>query len=286
MLLILLVRGHRRLVADGRGGEVACYDDGCFWLTLGGMTAVILMGCLPTARRTHRHAAGGRWACSRCVELGWYGFSLFQVAPAEQFLGDDPIGTDACSSRSRMRMDQDEFASRHATHSTAIFPAAVLGIEKTNINDVFQLDHAARLYELLYPVASFQRRRRMTRCRRPSRTYSRQVRQAVFDRLSVGYLVSNRFEADPGGPCCARSVRNNRPGSFSAIRRHCRVPTSFPTAIDQRRASTLTLPPVSRSRPAQTVFMNVDPLRHAVRTIPASRSPPRTGLPSIRTTPS
>ena len=34
--------------------------------------------------------------------------------------------------------------------------------------------------------------------------HRRQIRQAVFDRFSVGYLVSDRYESDPGWPVAAQ----------------------------------------------------------------------------------
>ena len=50
-------------------------------------------------------------------------------------------------------------------------PASVHGIEKTNVDDAFQLDRASALYETLYPVASRVRpmaERLMSRGRRRS----------------------------------------------------------------------------------------------------------------------
>ena len=107
------------------------------------------------------------------------------------------------SASTAIRIGPAAFASRPATRSYSDLQAAVLDIEKTNINDVFQLDHAARLYQLLYPVASFQRRRSDDPMQDAVDEYRRQVRQAVFDRLSVGYLVSDQFESDPGWPQAA-----------------------------------------------------------------------------------
>ena len=113
-------------------------------------------------------------------------------------------------------------------------PAACRGIEKTNINDVFQLDHAARLYETLYPVASRPRRRRDQPMDDAVDDYHRQVRQAVFDRMSVSFLVSDRVESDPGWPVAARGYWQ---GSPFVIERN---PTALPRAY---------VVPVGRGRP-------------------------------------
>ena len=160
------------------------------------------------------------------LELGWHGFSLLQVAAPEQFLGNDPIGSEL------VRLEQGAHQSgRFRIKARDAFygdlSAAVLGIEKTNITDVFQLGHAARLYETLYPVASFQRRRREDLMQAPVDDFNKEVRQAIFDRLSVRYLVSNRFEADPGWPIACAERAENRPGSSNEIRPHCRVLMPF-----------------------------------------------------------
>ncbi len=257
MLLILLVRGHD---SPSRAAEaVKCVlRDSCFWLSLGTMTAIILIASLPTARRLRRHAAGGLGLLALC-ELGWYGFSLIQVAPPERFLGNDSIGT------ALIRLDHEANGSgRIRIKARDSFygdlPAAVLGIEKTNITDVYQLDHAARLYQLLYPVASFERRRLENPMQEVVDDYRRQVRQAVFDRLSVGYLVSNRFESNPGWPRVAQGVSGNSPWviqrNLSALPRAYVVPTA---TISTEKPS-LALARFRETDPRQTVFMSSNPL--------------------------
>ena len=196
----LLVRGTDGSSRTGAATAFECSRNGCFWLTLAGMTAVSFTWEASLGRQGSVVGPGGLLGLLAICELGWYGFSLLQVAPAERFLGDDPIGP------ALIRLDRDSHRSgririkaRDSFYSD--LQAAVLGIEKTNINDVFQLDHAARLYQtpLSCRVVSAPATGR-ARCKRSSIDYRRQIRQAVFDRMSVGYLVSDRFESDPGWP--------------------------------------------------------------------------------------
>ena len=83
-------------------------------------------------------------------ELGWHGHSLLQVAPAEQFVGVDPV------SEALQRLEADSQSGgplriKARDNFYGDLPAVCHGIEKTNVNDVFQIDHAARLYESSIP---------------------------------------------------------------------------------------------------------------------------------------
>ena len=123
-------------------------------------------------------------------------------------------------------------------------PAICSGIEKTNINDIFQLDQAARLYETLYPVASRPRRRRDQPMNDAVDDFRRQVRQAVFDRMSVSFLVSDRVESDPGWPVAAEGDWH---GSHFVIQRN---PTALPAVLSSPRPrSSLMTRPSANSAP-------------------------------------
>lgn len=256
LVVILLVFGRDGSSRTGAAvTRVVC--DGCFWLTLGVMTAVILRERIARGPQVRRRAATGMGLLA-LGELGWYGFTLLQVAPAGRFLGDDPVGS------ALIRLDPDShrigrirIKARDAFYGD--LPAAVLGIEKTNITDVFQLGHAARLYEVLYPVASFQRRWRDDPMQSAVDDFRRQVRQAVFDRLSVRYLVSDRFEADPGWPVVARGSAGVR--SWVIQRNPSALPRAYvvPSATVRGERARLTLPRFREVDPRETVFMNVDP---------------------------
>jgi hypothetical protein len=254
MFLFLFVCG-----TDGSSRTVAAIirvlTSGCFWLVLAAMTASIHLGSLFQSPEIRRRAAGLLGLLAVC-ELGWYGYSLLLVAPSDRFLGDDPIGT------ALIRLDRDS----HGPHRLRIkardsfysdLRAAVLGIEKTNINDVFQLEHAARLYQVLYPIASFQRRTSNDAMQEAVDEYRRQIRQAVFDRISVGYLVSNQFESDPAWPQESSSY------SHWAIQRNpTALPRAYvvPTATVTNESPSVTLARFREVDPRETVFMTLDPL--------------------------
>ncbi len=134
------------------------------------------------------------------------------------------------------------------------------GIEKTNVNDLFQLQHAAVLYETLYPVA--------TRTQEPIELpmslavedYRRQVRQGVFDRMGVSALVSDRIESDPSWPVLSRGHAG---GGDYVIQQN---PTALPRAYVVPRAEVVANEPaqiLSRfrtSNPRSGVLMTHDPL--------------------------
>ncbi len=96
------------------------------------------------------------------------------------------------------------------------------------MNDVFQIDHAAWLYETLYPVAAHRRRTRDDCMNDAVEDFKREVRQSVFDRMSVSHVVSDRFESDPGWPVkCAGETGTAASSSFKRTPGDCRVRTSF-----------------------------------------------------------
>ena len=115
--------------------------------------------------------------------------------------------------------------------------------------------------------------------------YRRQVRQAVFDRLSVGYLVSNRFEPDPGWPLVAQGICGESPWVIQ--RNPSALPRAYvvPTATISAEKHQLALARFRETDPRETVFMSIDPLSDVTHES-ASRSSPRTGPPSIPITPS
>ena len=218
VILILLVIGlyllgpARRPIGPARTIEAArrVLGDNCFWFSLVGLAGLLALGCSPIGTRSPR-LAGALIGLLALCELGWHGHSLLQVAPAEQFVSTDPVSlalrrleTDSAD-HARVRIKaRDTFYSDLA--------AVCIGIEKTNVNDVFQIDHAAQLYEELYPVAAYRRPERFDPMIEAVEDFNRQVRQLVFDRMSVTHIVSDRFEADPGWPIAARG--SSKAGEF------------------------------------------------------------------------
>ena len=160
-----------------------------------------MFGSLPLSARTPR-VAGALIGLLALCELGWHGNSLLRVTPAEQFLGADPVSL----AIERLELDFARGGPARIKARDQFYgdlPAVLHGIEKTNVNDVFQIDHAAQLYELLYPVASRRRRKGDHLMNEAVEDFNREVRQAIFDRMSVSHVVSDRFEPDRAG----RSLR-------------------------------------------------------------------------------
>ena len=129
------------------------------------------------------------------------------------------------------------------------------GFEKINVNDSFQIQHAADLYETLYPllyaglppdpddpmaeaVAQFRR----------------EVRQGVLDRLGVAFLVSDHVEPEPRLAARRLGDLGRAPTSRStATRPRCRGPTSSPAPASwptTPRRSSRGSGPTTRARPS------------------------------------
>jgi hypothetical protein len=172
--------------------------DPPFWITIATLGVAVAVGCMGKARK------GKFWKADligllALGELAWHGFALIQVAPAELFFHPDPVSESLILSNPCWRVG-DPLRIRSRDSFFLDLQAVRYAIDKTNVNDVFQLHNAASLYETLYPVA--------TRAQEPIETpmsaaveeYRRQVRQGVFDRMSVCALVSDRIEADPAWP--------------------------------------------------------------------------------------
>jgi hypothetical protein len=239
--------------------------DGCFWLALSGMASLVVVGCLPPHYRNQRVAAS-LLGLLALFELSWSGSSLLRVAPAARLLDASSIGAalevgNHCGSARGSPSVEAPLRIKARDAFFGDLPALCLGFEKTNINDVFQLDHSAALYESLYAVASRPRPYRLLMpANQPFEEYERRVRQAVFDRLSVSYLISDRVEPEPPWPVMAEGISN---GSKFVIQRN---PSALPRAYVVPRATVvpegelLALSYLRETDPRESVVMNDDPL--------------------------
>jgi hypothetical protein len=242
------VAAARRVLADSR-----------FQLTVAGVSMILLLGCIPSLSRGPRLARGLIGLLALC-ELGWHGSSLLQVAPATQFLDADPV-SDALHRLEAGLDDAGPVRIKARDNYYGDLLAVCHGFEKTNVNDVFQIDHAAQLYETLYPVASHRRRARVDQMNGPIEDFRRQVRQAVLDRMSVSHVVSDRIESDPAWAVAATGVWDgteffiqSNPGRLP---RAYVVPSVKIVAADERFDPGL----FCRHDPHVSVLMDRDPLR-------------------------
>jgi hypothetical protein len=261
VIALYLIASARNAQGLSRAVEAArrVVDDDCFRLTLLGLAALLALGCAARLPRTRR-LAGGLIGLLALCELGWHGSSLLQVAPAEQFVGDDPV------SAALARLGPDSVSARHGRIKArdnfySDLSAVCHGVEKANVNDSFQIDHAARLYELLYPVASRRRLKREDLMNEAVEDFCRQVRQSVFDRMGVAHLVSDRVEAGPGWPVAARGNWNGR--EFVIQANPGRLPIAYvvPVAIVAPWDEPFDPGQFVRIDPRRAVMMEFDPLR-------------------------
>ncbi len=230
--------------------------SGLFWFALGGTGVALVLGRSGAPRR--RAVAVGLVGGLALVELGMHGHSLVRVAPAERFLGCDPISTvlrtvaPAESGPVRIRARDTLYPDIHAFAN---------GIEKINVNDGFQLQHSADLYQTLYPL--------LYRLTPPDpdepmsavvAQFRHEVRRAVLDRLNVAFLVSDHIEPEPSWPLVATGVWN---GNNFAIQRN---PSALPRAYVVPRArrggddAKAVLAEFRRIDPREAVVMARDPL--------------------------
>jgi hypothetical protein len=240
--------------------------DARFWTAIGGLSTLLAAGCRPIGVRRRRVIAGlvGVVALG---ELGWYGSSLIRVAPAEQFVGQDPVsaalarlGTENQTSRRCSPVAGPAVRIKARDSFYGDLPASLHDIEKANVGDAFQLDRPAALYETLYPVASHVRPMAERMMSRQAKDAWRRIRQAVFDRMSVAFLVSDRVERDPPWPVAAEGAWL---GSRFVVQRNA---TAMPCAYIVPRATVLpdhpdvVLSSFAGLDPRDSVAMTADPL--------------------------
>ncbi|MGE5754976.1 MAG: REP-associated tyrosine transposase, partial [Planctomycetaceae bacterium] len=239
-----------------RGGRAASRvaRSGTFWLALGGTVLVLAYGgrAPGRVRRATALALGGL----ALVELGLYGRALVRVAPADRFLGPDPIS--AALARAEPPVP-GPFRIRARDILYSDLNAWSNGFEKVNINDSFQIRHAADLFQTLYPLLY------VTPPPDPDEVmgeavarFHRDVRQGVLDRLGVAFLVSDHVE--PDWPLVASGTWR---GSRFTVHRN---PTAMPRAYVVPRAQIAADDPATALAlfrwidPREAVLMPRDPL--------------------------
>ncbi|WP_435016595.1 hypothetical protein TA3x_004165 [Tundrisphaera sp. TA3] len=188
-----------------------------FWLALMGLWVASRFGRSSSLLRGSLATWLGLWGLA---ELGAYGASLILVAPPGAFLGPDPIS-------SAIERDRGPGVNS-AVMIRAVDPfyddlrAGAHGYRKTNVNDSFQIRHAATIYEPLYRTFTpepWQLDRPMDSAVSDHR---RAIRQHNLDRMGVQYLIGDTLRLDPRWPIVVSGSWKGRPFSV------CRNPTAYP----------------------------------------------------------
>ncbi|MGC8643894.1 MAG: hypothetical protein ACP5XB_28880, partial [Isosphaeraceae bacterium] len=239
-----------------------------FQLAVTSIGILTASGCLCSRKRSRRRVADllGLLALG---ELCWYGLALLQVAPASTFFRPDPISQNLLARQAttagdvppRIRARDNFYLDLQAVDS---------GIEKTNINDVFQLEHAEALYRSLYAVAATRPERPETPMSSAVDEYWRQVRQGIFDRMAVTAVVSDRFEREIPWPVATIGTVDDQPYGIRpyGIQRN---PTALPRAYVVPHALVVADDPAS----ILSLFRSSDPHTEVVMT-----EGPLAGLPA------
>ncbi|MDR3633102.1 MAG: hypothetical protein P4L84_04645 [Isosphaeraceae bacterium] len=249
--------------------------QGAFWVAFAG--SVVLVAVAGRAPKAQRWAAWGLGVLA-FVELGAYGCALLRVSPAGHFLEDDPVSRALARAEGsvphpfRVRVADSLYDDLHASSH---------GYEKININDWFQLQHSADLYQVLYPL--FDRLPPAPPAGTMDqmlREFGQDVRRGVLDHLNVGLLVSDHVAPDEPWPIVAEGRWKGKPFAVrrnpSVAPRAYVVPRAHPTAaivsrelsmlraIDAREAVLMDRDPLGRVgrrqsfRPAEYILRDSD----------------------------
>ena len=239
-------------------GRVA--TEPTFWVAAVGLTAGLVAGCRRPGRRPAIAAGIGLLGL---VELAGAGSGLLVVGPASAFLRPDPDPVAGPVERAGAATPGEPPPTIRADEGAVADLAAVArGWSKTDINDAFQVQHAADLYGRLYDLS---RPRPLARSGPMDAAVAERVegiQQAVMDRLWVVAAV-----AGPDAPRLAALVAaRGWPVEAAGGRLVARNPTALPRAYVVPRAEVVAADgPAVVDRfaavdPRRAVLMAADPL--------------------------
>jgi Bacterial membrane protein YfhO len=206
---------------------------------------------------------GGRWRTRAAwglgalavLELVYSAQAILVVAPASEFLENDRLGV------AIIEGDRPERGPlRIATFGT-LYPdlrAAALGLEKTNINDSFQIQHAADLYQRLYPILDPARPRKPLdgAMDHVVDEYRAVVAQTVMNVMGVRRVATDRPLSLPGLEPSATV------GAIDVLENRGALPMAYvvPSAVPLRRAQDGKRTRLDEFDPKHEVVMIHDPL--------------------------
>ena len=119
------------------------------------------------------------------IHLSFEAWLIVKVTPAHGFMDLEPVSWSLQNCR-----PEKPFRVRAKDRVYSDLQATLSGIEKTNVEDWFQIQHAAELYESLYPM--FEQPRPMEWLNPLNSWVLAQVRQGILDRMNVARLISDR----------------------------------------------------------------------------------------------
>jgi hypothetical protein len=190
------------------------------------------------------------------VELGYHGQRLIVTTPSARYFGQDPISEALLQSRpeerppTRIRVVDALYDDLRAEQQ---------GLSKTNVNDSFQIQHAADLYETLYHLFDAHKFLGDAPMDQVVADYRREIRQAVLDRMGVSLLVDDRLDPEAPWPRVASGEWTHSPYAVyrnpSALPRAYVVPKVALTSEDRFHPDQL-----RTTDPHQAVLMAFDPL--------------------------
>ncbi len=223
--------------------------DPLVWLTLAAPT--IAFGHL-RRRPSDRRCVATLLGALALAELATHAVVLIRVTPPGRFLDGGSLG----EAIARVK-PAGPFRIRARDAFLGDLRAYGLGLEKTNLDDAFQIQHAADLYEALYPI--FDPPRVVELLDPLSAPLRRRVSQAVLDRMGVALLVSDRPDPQASWPVVAAGKDSGNSflvyGNPTAMPRAYVVPSAWPAPDN---ASTVGLMPWVD--PREAVLMAHDPL--------------------------
>ena len=242
--------------------------QGPFWLAVGGVSLGLVWGVArPKSRRRVAVALG----LVGLVELAGSGFTVLVTSSPDAWLTVRPIERallQACAdqeivtgSPSRVRADEEVLSDLMATH---------LGLTKTDINDTFQIQHAADLYQRLYELSRPRRPRLDQPMDGPVTHRLRHAQQAVLDQLAVAVVAASdrtpRLEtliAQHRWPIAVAVARRpDGDGRFVVARNQTSLPRAYLVPRSRVVADEdLTLShSITDANPREMVVMTRDPL--------------------------